>query len=129
MAARLGISDRVTIESSMSFHEISEMYRASDLVIYPSYYEGQGLIPLEAMSSGTPVVTVDHGPLPEMVDSSVGELFELGSVDSLSETIASELSSNEVLQKGAQGRQRVLKRFTLDGNAARFLDVYARACR
>ena len=130
MAARLGISDRVTIESSMSFDEISEMYRASDLVIYPSYYEGQGLIPLEAMSSGTPVVTVDHGPLPEMVDSSVGELFELGSVDSLSETIASELSSNEVLlQKGAQGRQRVLERFTLDGNAARFLDVYARACR
>ena len=114
----------------MSFDEISEMYRASDLVIYPSYYEGQGLIPLEAMSSGTPVVTVDHGPLPEMVDSSVGSLFELGSVDSLSETVASELSSNEVLlQKGAEGRQRVLERFTLDGNAERFLDVYARACR
>ena len=109
----------------MSFDEISEMYRASDLVIYPSYYEGQGLIPLEAMSSGTPVVTVDHGPLPEMVDSSVGSLFELGSADSLSE-----LSSNEVLlQKGAEGRQRVLERFTLDGNAERFLDVYARACR
>ena len=130
MAARLDISDRVTIESSMGFNEISEMYRASDLVVYPSYYEGQGLIPLEAMSSGTPVITVDHGPLPEMVDSSVGALFELGSVDSLSETISSELSSNEVLlQKGAEGRQRALERFTLDGNAERFLEVYARACR
>ena len=76
------------------------------------------------------MVTVDHGPLPEMVDSSVGALFELGSVDSLSETIASELSSNEVLlQKGAEGRQRILDRFTLDGNAERFLEVYYRACR
>ena len=130
MAARLDISDRVTIESSMGFNEISEMYRASDLVVYPSYYEGQGLIPLEAMSSGTPVITVDHGPLPEMVDSSVGALFELGSVDSLSETISSELSSNEtLLQKGAEGRKRVLERFTLDRNAERFIEVYARACR
>ena len=130
MAARLDISDRVTIESSMGFNEISEMYRASDLVVYPSYYEGQGLIPLEAMSSGTPVITVDHGPLPEMVDSSVGALFELGSVDSLSETISSELSSNEaLLQKGAEGRQRVMERFTLNRNAERFIEVYARACR
>ena len=130
MATRLGIKDRVTIESGMSFDEISEMYRVSDLVVYPSYYEGQGLIPLEAMSSGTPVVTVDNGPLPEMVDSSVGALFELGSVDSLSEVIASEISSIEcLLQKGAQGRQRVLDRFTLEGNAERFLEVYRRACR
>ena len=114
----------------MSFDEISEMYRVSDLVVYPSYYEGQGLIPLEAMSSGTPVVTVDNGPLPEMVDSSVGALFELGSVDSLSEVIASEISSGEgLLQKGAQGRLRVLDRFTLEGNAERFLEVYRRACR
>ena len=76
------------------------------------------------------MITVDHGPLPEMVDSSVGALFELGSVDSLSETISSELSSNEILlQKGAEGRQRVLERFTLNGNAERFLEVYIRACR
>ena len=63
-----------------------------------------------------------------MVDETVGALFELGSVDSLSEAIASELSSNESLnQKGAEGRQRVLDRFTLDGNAERFLEVYHRA--
>jgi len=80
------------------------------------------------MSSGTPVVTVDHGPLPEMVDDSVGALFELGSSESLSEAITSELSSTSVLlEKGAEGRQRVLDRFTLDGNAERFLEVYRRA--
>ena len=128
MSARLGISDRVTIESGMDFEKISEMYRFSQLCVYPSYYEGQGLIPLEAMSSGIPVLTVNNGPLPEMVDETVGALFELGSVDSLSEAIASELSSNESLtQKGAEGRKRVLDRFTLDGNAERFLEVYHRA--
>ncbi len=128
LASSLGISHRVTIESGMGFEKLSEMYRASDLVIYPSYYEGQGLIPLEAMSSGTPVVTVDHGPLPEMVDDSVGGLFELGSVESLSQAICSEASSmDSLLQKGAEGRKRVLERFTLDGNADDFLAVYRRA--
>ncbi len=128
MASKLGISDRVSIESGMGFEEISEMYRSSDMVIYPSYYEGQGLIPLEAMSSGTPVVTVDHGPLPEMVDDSVGALFELGSAESLSQVISSEAYSMEsLLEKGREGRKRVLQTFTLDGNAEAFLAVYRRA--
>ena len=128
LASRLGISHRVTIESGMGFEQISEMYRTSDLVVYPSYYEGQGLIPLEAMSSGTPVVTVDHGPLPEMVDESVGGLFEIGSVESLSEAICHESSSmDSLLEKGGEGRKRVLERFTLDGNAEDFLAVYRRA--
>jgi glycosyltransferase involved in cell wall biosynthesis len=128
LATKLGIGHRVTIESGMDFEQISEMYRASDLVIYPSYYEGQGLIPLEAMSSGKPVVTVDHGPLPEMVDDKVGALFEIGSEESLSKAIVSELSSPEVLlKKGAEGRSRVLNQFTLDGNAKDYLAVYHRA--
>tara|TARA_B100000579_G_scaffold368029_1_gene328697 strand:+ start:318 stop:1646 length:1329 start_codon:yes stop_codon:yes gene_type:complete len=128
LASKLGISHRVTIESGMSFEQISEMYRASNLVIYPSYYEGQGLIPLEAMSSGTPVVTVDHGPLPEMVDESVGGLFEMGSAESLSQAICSESSSmDSLLEKGRQGRKRILESFTLDGNAEDFLTVYRRA--
>ena len=97
-------------------------------MIYPSYYEGQGLIPLEAMSSGTPVVTVDHGPLPEMVDESGGGLFEMGSVESLSQAICSESSSmDSLLEKGRQGRKRILESFTLDGNAEDFLTVYRRA--
>jgi len=128
LSASLGISHRVSIESGMGFEQISQMYRASDLVVYPSYYEGQGLIPLESMSSGTPVVTVNHGPLPEMVDESVGGLFEMGSEESLAEAIISEASSAQsLLEKGAEGRRRVLERFTLEGNAEDFLSVYRRA--
>jgi len=73
-------------------------------------------------------VTVDHGPLPEMVDDSVGALFEIGSVESLSQAICSESSSiDSLLEKGGEGRKRVLDRFTLDGNAEDFLAVYRRA--
>ncbi|MDP7531964.1 MAG: glycosyltransferase family 4 protein, partial [Candidatus Thalassarchaeum sp.] len=64
-ARALELDEAVTIESGMPFEELAALFRSADLVVYPSYYEGQGLIPLEAMASGTPVVTVDHGPLPE----------------------------------------------------------------
>ena len=128
LANRIGVGSQVSIEPSLPFSDLAELYRCCDLTVFPSVYEGQGLIPLESMASGTPVVTVDHGPLPEMVDSSVGALFEMGDLDSMSNAILQEISSKEVLDsKGMEGRRRVLDRFTLEGNATSFLAVYQRA--
>ena len=103
------------------------LFRSADLVVYPSYYEGQGLIPLEAMASGTPVVTVDHGPLPEMVDQSVGRLFGMGDPDAMADAIMPELAEPEgMVSKGEAGRRRVLEGFTFESNAARFEGIYER---
>ena len=126
-AHSLGISSSVYIESSMSFEELAELFRNADLTIYPSYYEGQGLIPLESMSSGTPVVTVNHGPLPEMVDSEVGALFQMGDISSMSSTIIKEISNiNSLQKKGMVGRERVLQKFTYEIDADRFIKIYER---
>ena len=124
-ARKLGLEGSVFIESGMKFNELAILYRISDLVVYPSYYEGQGLIPLEAMASGTPVITVNHGPLPEMVDNTVGALFTLGDVDSMSETILSELQSKQIInEKGVTGRRLVTEKFTFKKNAIDFLQLY-----
>ena len=126
-AKNLGISSSVYIESGMSFEELAELFRNADLTVYPSYYEGQGLIPLESMSSGTPVVTVNHGPLPEMVDSEVGALFEMGNINSMSETILKEISDKKSLkEKGDAGRKRVLENFTYEIEADQFIEIYER---
>ena len=127
-ARALGVADAVTIEPGMSFEELASLFRSADLVVYPSYYEGQGLIPLEAMASGTPVVTVDHGPLPEMVDQSVGRLFGMGDPDAMADAIMTELAEPErMVSKGEAGRRRVLEGFTFESNAARFEAIYERA--
>jgi glycosyltransferase involved in cell wall biosynthesis len=126
-ADKLGISSSVFIESSMSFLELASLFRSADLTIYPSYYEGQGLIPLESMSSGTPVVTVDHGPLPEMVDSTVGALFTMGDVNSMSSTIIDEIKDKKILEKkGIAGRKRVTENFTYEIDADYFIQIYSR---
>ena len=126
-AKKLGLSSSVHIESSMSFSELAKLFRNADLTVYPSYYEGQGLIPLESMSSGTPVVTVDHGPLPEMVDSTVGALFAMGDIDSMSSTILHEIKNKKTLEiKGIEGRKRVIEKFTYEIDANSFPRIYNR---
>ena len=125
-AKRLGISSSVRIDSGMPFDKLAEEFRNADLVVYPSYYEGQGLIPLEAMASGTPVATVNHGPLPEMVDDSVGALFTMADTDSMSSAILGLLDNPAGLAtRGTAGRERVVKNFTFGQNAEDFSQIYS----
>ena len=127
LSRKLGIGEYVTIESSLPFDDLAFLFRVSDLVVYPSYYEGQGLIPLEAMASGTPVVTVNHGPLPEMVDDTVGKLFTMGDNDSMSSAIIEEIENPEgLVKKGILGRKRVLEKYTYESNASDFSEIYSR---
>ena len=125
-AKRLGISSSVRIDSGMPFDKLAEEFRNADLVVYPSYYEGQGLIPLEAMASGTPVATVNHGPLPEMVDDSVGALFTMADTDSMSSAILGLLDNPAGLAtRGTAGRERVVENFTFGQNAEDFSQIYS----
>ncbi|MDP6011006.1 MAG: glycosyltransferase family 4 protein [Candidatus Poseidoniaceae archaeon] len=127
-AKNLGIEKSVYIESSLSFEELAQLYRSADLVIYPSYYEGQGLIPLEAMASGTAVVTVNNGPLPEMVDSSVGSLFILGDSKDLAVKVNDELANPQQRRvKGLAGRDKILDMYTYDHNATVYEKLYEEA--
>ena len=124
-AKKLSISDSVFIESGMSFDDLAQHFRSADLVVYPSYYEGQGLIPLESMSSGTPVVTVDMAPLTEMVDDTVGGLFESGNSQDLAKTVNNMLSDAQGRSlKAAAGRKLVLSKYTYEHNANDFLQIY-----
>jgi glycogen(starch) synthase len=109
----------------MSFEALAQHFRSADLVVYPSYYEGQGLIPLEALASGTPVVTVDQPPLTEMIDSTVGELFETGNPRALANAVCRSLEDPEGRTAQAQrGRERVLNTYTYEHNAEDYEKIY-----
>jgi glycosyltransferase involved in cell wall biosynthesis len=126
-AKKLGISNSIHIQSSLSFSELSQHFRSADLVVYPSYYEGQGLIPLESLASGTPVATVDQEPLTEMVDTSVGGLFKRGDSKDLARCVNEMLSSEETSEKARLGRERVLSKYTYEHNASDYEAVFKRA--
>ena len=126
-AKKLRIENSIFIQSSLSFEELAQHFRSADLVVYPSYYEGQGLIPLESLASGTPVATVDQEPLTEMVDNTVGGLFKRGDPEDLARCVNEMLSSSETASKAELGRQRVLSKYTYEHNASDYVDVFKRA--
>ncbi len=127
-AAKRGVADAVHIESSLPFEALADAYRAADLVVFPSLYEGLGMIPIEAMASGTPVITVDHGPMPETVDISTGALYTVGDHDAFARVVDEELSDTAQLKaKGEAGRAKVLERFTMAREVEAYLEAYGRA--
>ena len=126
-AKKLGVSDSIHIQSSLSFEELAQHFRSADLVVYPSYYEGQGLIPLESLASGTPVATVNQEPLTEMVDDSVGGLFKRGEPEDLARCVNEMLASEDTAKKAILGRERVLSQYTYEHNASDYVAVFIRA--
>ena len=127
-AKRMGIADAVVIKGGMSFEDLALHFRSADLVVYPSYYEGQGLIPLEALASGTPVVTVDQAPLTEMIDETVGGLFACGDSEDLARAVIESLDRPiERREQAARGRERVLNHYTYEHNAEAYERIYADA--
>jgi len=67
-AAQLGIEDYVQWIGYVDEADKPALYRLADVFVYPSEYEGFGLPPLEAMASGTPVVTQDVDIFDEILE-------------------------------------------------------------
>ena len=59
LAAELGIAERATFTGQVPFDEIPVYLKAADLFVFASVTETQGLVTIEAMAAGLPVVAVD----------------------------------------------------------------------
>ena len=69
-AEELGISDYVIFTDFVPLEDMPFFYNACEFLVYPSFYEGFGLPPLEAMACGTPVITSNITSIPEVCKNS-----------------------------------------------------------
>jgi mannosyltransferase len=108
--------------------EVADMklwYRRFSLFAAPSRNEGFGLTPLEAMASGTSVVTSDAGAYAEMVTPETGNITPAGDLDALTAAIESFLCDRERTRKAAgAAREHVVQNFPLEGEASKLNAIY-----
>ena len=99
---------------------------ASDLMVMPSISEGLGVVLLEALVLGTPVVATRTGGIPEVVgDDEVGLLAPPGDSDALAQAIVRALGQPDETRRRAQrGRQLVRERFTVEAMVRQTEQVY-----
>ncbi len=64
------VNNQIIFTDQINDEERFLYYRAADVFVYPSFFEGFGFPPLEAMSCGTPVITSRNSSLPEIVGDS-----------------------------------------------------------
>jgi D-inositol-3-phosphate glycosyltransferase len=64
---KLGISDKVIFKGTVKQKELPDYYSAADVCVVPSYYESFGLVALEALACGTPVVAADIGDVKNII--------------------------------------------------------------
>jgi glycosyltransferase involved in cell wall biosynthesis len=107
---------------------LAAMYRLAAVFVFPSLYEGFGLPPLEAMASGTPVVTSNVSSLPE-VTGDAACLVDPYSAEAIADGIYRVLTDEPYCQTL---RQRGLARagqFSWEASARRVHQIYVEAAQ
>lgn len=114
LAASAGIADDVTLTGFRE--DIARLMHAFDVFALPSRWEGFGIVFLEAMAAGTPIVASNTSAIPEIVaDGETGFLCPPGDVDALANAIARLLcDAPERERLGTAGRRRLDSEFSVD---------------
>ena len=121
---KLGVRERIVQVGSLATDsDLAAYYRAADVFVFPSLWEGFGWPPLEAMACGTPVVTSNTSSLPEVVGPG-GTMVSPTDDDQLADTVAAilgNLSQQETMKRyGIEWS----KNFTWERCAQKTLDLY-----
>lgn len=97
-AEELHILDKVLFPGFISIEHLPYIYNASKLFVYPSFYEGFGLPPIEAMSCGIPVIASNITSIPEVVGDG-GLLVNPRDTDNLCNAMLEVLSDNGLYEE------------------------------
>jgi glycosyltransferase involved in cell wall biosynthesis len=124
--AELKLSAHVEHYGYPSDNHLAKLYRCSLALVYPTFYEGFGLPPLEAMSCGTVAVVANVSSLPEVVGKA-GILFDPSRIDELVEILLRLPDDSARRESLIIAGQQHSREFSWDRTTAETIEVYRSA--
>lgn len=108
-----------------------DLYRSADIFVLPTHFEAFGLVFMEAMAAGLPVVATGINAIPEMVaHGETGFLVPPGDRHALAQSVQRLVEDRELRERmGAAGRATALAKFDAQANFARLEALFAAASR
>ena len=124
--ATLGIDEKIKLRKHPSQEELADLYRNAQLFVLSSDEEGLGIVILEAMASGLPVVSTDcGGPKTAVIEGETGFLTPVRDAEALADRMQHVLDDPELRQRmGQAGRQVIEEKFSLQVAGRVYLDKY-----
>jgi glycosyltransferase involved in cell wall biosynthesis len=117
------VEDRVRFLGFVPFDTLRVFYESAIAFVFPSLYEGFGLPPLEAMASGTPVITSASSSLPEVVGGAA-MLVNPENVFDIARGIKEVLCDPEMRRHMSESGKRHAARYSWESTAREVLDIY-----
>jgi len=114
---------RATFHGRQSQEEISKHLKKGHLLVHPSQSETFGIILIEAMATGIPVISFDNGGATDIITPKIGELLNEESISTLT-TAIEKMYSEYVDYSPAEIRQVVMDRFSPGAIADQLRELY-----
>jgi D-inositol-3-phosphate glycosyltransferase len=130
LKAELAIDDLVMFLGAKDQDALVNYYAAAEMVVMPSHYESFGMVALEAMACGTPVIASDVGGLTYIVEDGFnGYLVPRQDVDALAEKILLLLRYPHLRNQLGEQARRWVERFSWEAIGADIIDLYQKTRR
>jgi len=127
LAAELDIAERVTFTGELPFSQIPSYLKAADLFGFTSVTETQGLVTMEAMAAGLPVVAVDGSGTRDIVDNGEQGFLVPNDAKALAASITKLLESPERMAHFSANALEKAKTFDVNYLAKKLIGVYEQA--
>jgi len=124
---RLGLDNVVELTGAKPAKEAMEYMAACKVFCLPSWSEGFGIVYLEAMAHGKPVIAVKGQGIDQVIrENSTGLLVEPKDVQSVVGALRQFMADDSLrMQMGARGKEVVFEKFTWAGCAQKYLQLYS----
>lgn len=126
VAEQCDVRQHVTFLEDVSHERLVELYQEAQLFLLSSDEEGLGIVILEAMACGIPVVSTDcGGPSTVVQERETGRLVPKRNPDKLASEAVDLLRAPSLLQEyGQNARDRIVQKFSEEATMNEFLGVY-----
>lgn len=123
IAEEEGLKDALILPGIVSDEALPVFYRMADAFVFPSVQEGWGLVVLEAIASGLPVLTANQAPFTEFLWASAAKLIDPENIDEIAQAM-SDMVKPEIAQGLIQQSAPIIERYQWKTSAQMHLDLY-----
>jgi len=128
LSKKLGVSEKIIFMGSVSEEDLITAYFSSEVFSLPSRHEGFGIVIIEAMAAGLPLVVSDRGSLPELVKAGKnGFLFKFGDVISLSKHLNNVLNNKNLRKRISKENLRKSQKYDWSRIVKMYEDIYRKS--